>query len=468
MPACKKVLLIAPPSNQKVYKKGGINVGTPQNPGIALAQIAAILLEKGHAVRILDLDRYPPNTVTLVETLSHFVPDIVGVTATTPSYTDMVDIVNTVKSIDQKLPVVLGGPHVTVFPEQSLIDSGADIAVVGEGDYTLIELIEAKKKEDVPGIVYRQRSEIRRTKDRPLLNDLDLLPYPAWNLYDLKRYRGTKVIQRNRPSGSIETSRGCPFNCVFCNKLVFRHKFRTKSPARVASEVEHMLASGFREIHIEDDGFSTDLSRAKEICRQIIIRNLNVPWTLKNGIRVDRVDPELLELMKQAGCYQVAYGIESGNQSVLNGVGKNITLNQVQKAVNMAKRVGLETYGFFMLGLPGETEETLQDTINFALELDMDIVKFSIFTPLPGTPLFEQWQANGSILTTDWSKYSFHNLIDQVYRHPGVDHDTLRRYYKEAYRRYYLRWHFIWRRAKKDFSDGRIIWDAKYFLQMKW
>jgi radical SAM superfamily enzyme YgiQ (UPF0313 family) len=229
-----------------------------------------------------------------------------------------------------------------------------------------------------------------------------------------------------------------------------------------------MLTSGFREIHIEDDGFSTDLSRAKEICRQIIIRNLNVPWTLKNGIRVDRVDPELLELMKQAGCYQVAYGIESGNQSVLNGVGKNITLNQVQKAVNMAKRVGLETYGFFMLGLPGETEETLQDTINFALELDMDIVKFSIFTPLPGTPLFEQWQANGSILTTDWSKYSFHNLIDQVYRHPSVDHDTLRRSYREAYRRYYLRWHFIWRRAKKDFSDGRIIWDAKYFLQMKW
>lgn len=464
----KKVLLIAPLSNQRVYKKGGINVGTPQNPGIALAQIASILLEKGHAVRILDLDIFPPNTTILIETMTRFKPDIVGVTATTPSYGDMINIVNTVKSIDQGVMVVLGGPHVTVFPEQSLMDSGAGIVAVGEGDYTLLDFMEAKRMDDIPGIVYRDGNAIRRTKERPLTHNLDNLPYPAWHLYDLKRYRGTKVIQRTWPAGSIETSRGCPFNCVFCNKLIFKHQFRAKSPERVVNEMEYMLASGFREVHIEDDGFSTDLSRAKDICRQIIARGIKFPWTLKNGIRVDRVDLELLELMRRAGCYQVAYGIESGNQSVLNGLGKNITLNQAQNAVNMAKKVGLETYGFFMLGLPGETEETLKDTINFALELGMDIVKFSIFTPLPGTPLFEQWQANGYILTTDWSKYSFHNLIDQVYRHPSLDHQTLRRYYKEAYRKYYLRWQYIWKRAKKDLTDGRIFWDVKYFLHMNW
>jgi radical SAM superfamily enzyme YgiQ (UPF0313 family) len=464
----KKVLLIAPQANRKVYNKGGINVGTPLNPGIALAQIAAILLQQGHIVRILDLDFCVNIKDRLTESILDFSPDIVGITTTTPTYTDVKTIVHHIKSMDAGIIVVLGGPHVSALPEASLTDSHADVVAVGEGDYTIIDLIEKKHKADVPGIVYRDGDGIKSTQARPLLADLDRLPFPAWHLYDLKRYKGTKVIQKKWPAGSIETSRGCPFNCVFCNKLIFKHKFRPKSPVRVVDEIEDMIAAGFREVHIEDDGFSNDLDRSKAICRNILARDFRIPWTLKNGIRVDRVDLELLHLMKTAGCYQVAYGIESGNQSVLDRIGKKIDLDMVRKAVAMAKKVGLETYGFFMLGLPGETKETLNDTIDFALELEMDIVKFSIFMPLPGTPAFEKWANQGLIRTMDWSQYSFHNLIDQVYQHPNLEHSVLKSYYKQAYRRYYLRWRYIWNRIRHDFFNAKLYWDVKYFLQMNW
>lgn len=241
--------------------------------------------------------------------------------------------------------------------------------------------------------------------------------------------------------------------------------FRAKSAKRVVDEMENMLKIGFKEIHIWEDGFSTDLGRAKEICRLIIERNLHFPWNIVNGIRVDRLDEELLCLLKKSGCYRLSIGIESGNEKVLASLGKSITLDQVRQAAKLIKKSGIECLGFFMVGLPQDTEETMQDTINFAKELNLDLAKAGIMMPLPGTPAFNDWDEKGLILSKDWSKYSFHETTSPVYQHPNLTYKTIRQYYDKFYRELYLSPKFILKRFWRGLKTGDIFWDIYYFFK---
>ena len=463
-----RILLVNPPYSKVTYEDVDRKAGTLQNPVLSLAMVAAPLLEDGHDVRIADMDLEDDPYAFLVDTLKDYQPDCVGVTGTTPMAVEMGKIATLAKEHCPDAIAVCGGVHVTTFPRAMLEETDFDVAVIGEGDFTLRDLLRSNRPDDVPGIAFKRNDAIVETEPRPLLSNLDELPMPAWELYDIKRYKTSQLVERESPTGLIETSRGCVFQCVYCNKNIFGRKFRQKSPQRVADEIERMLQVGFREVHVEDDGFSTNMNKAKAILDEIIRRGMKFPWTLINGIRVNRTDAELLDKLKAAGCYQAAFGIESGNQKILDRIRKDITKDEVRKAIALTHKTGIETFGFFMLGLPDETEATMQDTIDFAVELDLDIAKFAVTIPLPGTPMFDEYDEQGLILTKDWSRYLFHDLTDPVYNHPNLSWETISNYYKRAYRQFYFRPKFIARRVWKGITTGKIIHDVGYFLKTKW
>jgi len=229
--------------------------------------------------------------------------------------------------------------------------------------------------------------------------------------------------------------------------------------------MEILINLGYKEIHIWDDCFSFDLDHAKGVCDEIIRRKLKISWNIYNGIRVDRVDEELLRKLVVSGCYRVSFGIESGDQNILNLAQKGITIQQIKNAVSQAKRVGIDTLGFFIVGLPGETKETFQKTLALAKEIDVDLPKIAIATPLPGTKFFNDWQAQGLIRSNNWSDYVLHTK-KRVATHPNIGDEEMFEYYNEFYRAMYLRPGFIWKRFWRGLKTGDIFFDIYYFLKI--
>lgn len=461
------VILINPAYRRLIYAKAKIKAGVPINPVLNLAMLASLPLEKGFKIKILDMNVLEDPDYCLKHAIREEKPRFAGITFTTPLFSEAKRIAGIVKDLGLNTTLVAGGPHATTFPEELLNESEFDIVAIGEADSVIKELLESPL-DDVKGIVFKKDGKIIRTPQREVMENLDNLPFPAWGLYDLRKYHKPSLSCLKSPPGYLETSRGCPWGCVFCNKNIQGRRFRPKSAKRVVDEIEQMLSSGFREINFLDDTFSTDLSRAKLICEEIIRRGLKFPWHPLNGMRVDRLDRELLSLMKRSGCYKASFGIESGNGQVLRNINKGITINQVERAVKWAKDTGLETFGYFMLGLPGETERTLQDTINFAKKLKLDIAKFNITIPLPGTEIFDAWEKQGQIKTRDWTKYNFYSPYNIIYDHPTLSHDILKRYYRKAYLSFYFSFSFLVRRLMVGIKRKTILRDIKLFFQTNW
>ena len=459
----KKVLLVIPPSSISLYAKSKIKAAVSEIPYISTAALAASLLQDNNQVKILDLSIQPTKQIKLLhKTLFRFKPDFVGVTFTTPLYKEALTIAEEVKRYNLNITLIGGGVHISALPEETLKESKFDIAVIGEGDRTIVEIVKSDDFSLVDGICYKtQTGEIKRNKPRELIKDLDELPYPAWHLYDIKAYKTSALTSKKNPVGAIETSRGCVFGCTYCNKDIFGRRFRFKSAERVADEFEYMIKMGFKEIHVWDDNFVTNIKRAKEICNLLIKRKIKVPWCLACGIRVDCVDEEFLQKAKQAGCYSVYFGVEAGNAELLKTINKGIKLEQVENAFKLAKKVGLETLGFFMFGLPGETEATMQETIDFAKKLDPDYAKVTILVPFPSTIIYEEMDKKGLIKTKDWSKYNFHTA-SRVYNHENLSWDELEKYYASFYKQFYFRPKYITKRAFNGVLNGRIFWDIYY------
>lgn len=459
-----RVLLINCPSAIDVYSKSKIKMAVGFRPFISLTALAATLLKKNCKTQILDLMLSKEPKTDLVQKLKKFNPDFVGISFTTPLYNEAKELAETIKKFSPKTKIIAGGVHPTIFPKEVLEETRLDIVVIGEGDYTLPEVILNKNLSKVKGIAYKEGDKIIITEKREHIKNLDELPYPALHLLDVEKYKNPRITARKNPVGTIETSRGCVFNCTYCNKSIFSRQFRFKSPKRVVGEIEYMLKSGFKEIHIWDDNFATNLERAKRICDEIIRKKLNFVWRMECGVRVDCVDLELFQKAKQAGCYGVSFGFESGNQKVLDELGKGITVEQAYKACAMAKKAGLEVLGFFMFGAPSETEETMNQTINFAKNLDCDYAKVTLVVPFPSTPLFEDLEKKGLIKTKDWSKYNFHTA-SKVYTHPNLSWEVMERYYNQFYSKFYFRPSYILKRIKKGVLTGDIFLDVYYFVK---
>ncbi|MCX6994050.1 MAG: radical SAM protein [Kiritimatiellaeota bacterium] len=482
--ACR-VLLINPPATRRAYLETNVRVGTPMLPSLGLAAIAGALRDAGHTTRFLDLDLVDvagepgipgepdisgkPVNKALELALREFNPDYCGITSITPTWHTAMAIARKVKQTRPATKVICGGVHASLFPEKTIVDGYADYVALGESDFTINELIATADAKSVRGLAYPGEGGMVLTPPRAPLASLDDLPMPDWTLFDKNRYRMSQLTERRRPGGFIETSRGCPFQCIYCNKHTFGSKFRAKSPQRVIAELDLMIRKhGFREIHIVDDGFSTDLDRAKEICRLIINSKLAFPFNLFNGIRADRLDAELAQLLKKAGCYQVAFGVESGSDRILQSVSKGLTTDAVRRAVALCKQHGLETFGFFMIGMPADTRESVVETIRFAVELEMTISKFDIAVPLPGTKMFAMLESEGRIRTKDWSRYIFHRTDEPLFDHPNMSWGEIGALYRLAYRSVYLRPRYIINRFWHGLRTGGLWHDLGYFLKTRW
>lgn len=378
-----RIALVSPKWNRKAN----------DYPPLGLAYLAAVLAEDGHQLEIFDFGLDPDSPLEEdVQRVCHFEPHVVGITAMTMVYHKVLDTAALLKARLGR-PIVIGGPHATLFPERVLLEAPAiDYVVRGEGEETLLELVHAVEGRngelgDIPGLSYRLHGQPVSNPDRELIRNLDALPFPARHLFDLGRY-GLSTPD-GRPMITVLSSRGCPYNCAYCFKGIVGRTYRPRSPENIIAELRQIIDKyGVRDFYFIDDLFTLDERRLDALTDQLITEALDARWQCL--ARVDRVNAAILNKMQAAGCRRIHYGIESGNQEILRRIGKGFSLEQVRQALRWTHEAGIQSKGYFMLGLPGDSEQTMRETTHFAASLGLDEAMFSLTTPFPGTRLWEE------------------------------------------------------------------------------
>ena len=416
------------------------------HPPLGLGYLASFLRQNGHPVSIFDGTLENALITSFVDAVRDGAPDLVGITVLSRGHHQVKKIIGALKQNFKSLPVVIGGTQVTAAPSEALLDLGADFAVIGEGEATLLELVESLGQgklslKEIAGLAYkRPGGKVRANPPRRLIDDLDALPFPAWDLMPPARYRIVPILEpaRATPVAPILTSRGCPYNCSFCaSNVTWRRKIRFRSPENVLAEIKLLKNDfGVKEIHFSDDNFTIDTARAEAICDRMIREAINLPWQCPNGVRIDRLTRPLLKKMRQSGCYALGLGIESGDQEVLKKVSKHLDLGIVPSVLRDLKEVGIESYGFFILGLPGDTRPTIEATINFALSHPFDRAWFNLFTPYPGSAAFSDWLGGRSFSSINWETHDCSTAVAKV---SGVSLRELEALQKKALLRFYGR-----------------------------
>lgn len=462
--------LLINPSYRDSYGSAKAAIVDPIFPTLSILTIAAMAEQRGHTVELLDLSYMQYDHHVVEEAIRRLRPDVVGLTATTPLMNQVRDVSVLAKSISRDILVVAGGSHVSAMPAESLQESMLDMVVVGEGDHTLADILDGRKPAEIRGIHYRDGDRTRATLPQPFVEELDTLPMPAWHLYnsDNYKYRISRLLARRRPLAMTEFSRGCVYQCDFCaSKNTMALGYRKKSPERCAEEVRLMHRHGYREFALADDIFTSDNAWARRVSEAIIRTGLDMLWTCTNGIRVESADRELFRTMRRAGCYRVSFGFETGNDQVLKAFGKGgrATLEQGRAAVRLAREAGMDTCGFFMLGLSPDTEDTMKDTIAYARSLPLDMMKFGMAIAFPGTPMFKEYRQKGLIRSYNWDDY-FIYTTQPLFAHPNLSYEKVQEYMRVAYREAILaNPSFIARRLWRGVRTHEFFWDASYFLK---
>jgi anaerobic magnesium-protoporphyrin IX monomethyl ester cyclase len=448
-----RVMLINP--------KFRLPLDTRTTPHLGLAYLAAVSDRRGDEVFVFDADVEDEHVTDAVR---RFLPDIVGITANTPQVKQAWRTAQAIKSI-KNVPIIVGGPHPSVLPLESVERPEIDVVARGEGeeiwlavcqavekglaadpDFTVRDLLDpqAKHLNHILGITFSTNDgEVHNHPDAPPIADLDGLPWPAYHFFKMDRYTNlqpaTDAIDGAR-SFSVLTSRGCPYRCTFCSQSIMPQKWRARTAENVLAEWRHLVEDmGAQEIGVLDDSANIKVDRLVELSDLIIENKLDhVPWIFVNGIRANLASKELLAKLKSAGLKRTAFGVESGDPDILLSIDKKIDHDTIRRAFKNAKAVGLETIGFFIIGLPGETEETMERTIQFAIEVDPMIANFSMLTPYPGTIVYEIAKSQGHILVEDWEDYIFFEGKAR-YEMGEMTAELIERKWKEAYRRFYLR-----------------------------
>ena len=470
------VLLVNPPFTLEDRYGKKLKIAGPLLPSLGLAYIAAVLEKDGHKVEILDAPALEMTSTEIAEHVRKGRYDAIGLTAQTPMYGRFVEALKAIKPVCGNVPIIAGGPHSSIMPAEILKENPElDYAIYGEGEVTICELMKVldgrKKARDVRGIAYRQGKAVKVTPPRPFVENLDDIPMPARHLLPMIRYRPAPSTYKRTPLLHMITSRGCPFNCVYCSsRSIFGRIYRAHSPKRVADEMEELIEKyGAREIFFLDDIFTLNRKWAEAVCDEIIARGINkkVEWSCST--RVNTVDPEILAHMRKAGCWQIHYGMESGSQRLLNYIKKGITLEQSRNAATWSRQAGLEVRAYFMIGLPTETREETQQTIDFAKEVKPDYAKFSLTTPYPGTPLFDMANERGEIKSLSWSTYkTLGGFTDdeRPYIPKGRTSSDLKYMEKKAYREFYIRPSYVLWKLSRIRSLSELNASIRGFLAL--
>ncbi len=443
-----KILLVNPPW----YSEEG-DISPTFSLGIAY--IAAVLRENGHKVMLIDADAEGISWKEFKKRLKNFSPDVLGITSTTSTYFSGIRAAQLGKEIG--CFTVMGGPHVSAIPHESLAKSKyLDAVCRGEGEYTMLELVEklenGKPLDDVKGLSFRKGRKIIHNLPREPIRNLDELPFPARDLLPMKQKYRTLW---GHPAGHIFSSRGCPNTCTFCaSHLVFGKAVRFRSPENVLDEIEEMVNRfGIKQFAFSDDTFTTWPRRVEQICDGIIERGLDVKWVCQ--ARANTVNYGLLKKMKDAGCIQIDYGVESGDPEVLKKMKKNINHEQVKRAIRLTNLLGMKTFAYYIIGTPYDDLETTRKTINFAKKLGASRSYFNILVPYPGTEIYNEAKANGTLLIEDWSEFHQEKsiiktklprwYIEKVYRRAKMEL-FLTEFFREVR---HLRFREVWNDTKR-------------------
>ncbi len=466
-------VLLASPESEVWNSRKHVHMG--------LGYLAGSLLAHGYECEIWDAS-VESEFETLDEKLGRDPFDVVCLSAPTPLIVQAWEAAATAKR--HGVITILGGPHLTLMPHESMEKAQVDLVVRGEGEYTIIEIMRALEKElsivnsqlsiqnpkskiqnpkskiepcffgpeagwgRILGLSWRNKEgKILHNLDRPLPDDIDAIPFPAFQLFKIDRYTNlnplTDGLDMHARAFTIVTSRGCPYKCTYCSKPITGDTWRGRSVDNVIAEWEWLVKDlGATEIGITDDIWNLDKNRAKELCRALIKANLNhVPWVTIHGMKVNNTDAELFKLMKQAGCKRVGFGVENGDDWMLRHViKKGQTVDMVRQAFKWSKEAKLQTMGFFIFGMPGETEESMEKTIRLSLQLDPDLAHFMMAAPFPGTEMWETLKKHGDVFSDnmDWSQIAIQD--DKAhFAFGGLDKETVERKWHEAHRRFYLR-----------------------------
>ena len=467
-----KIVLINPPYENFEGIKESAGHAEPLN----LLYLAAYLRENTDCeISILDAEATGLSYIGIKNKLKKESPNIVGITTPTPTMKHVIKIAEISKEVNPDCAVVAGGPHPTALPEQVAEIPDIDFVVIGEGEQTLLEIVNAVKSEEksfkhIDGLAYKSGDKIFLTNPRELIRDLGTLPFPARDLIDRKLYYSapTKKVSSEENSTLILTGRGCPYDCIFClSKVIWHRKVRYRSPKNVVDEIDECVNKyGLREFNFIDDTFVLSESRVTKICREIIKRNLDISWICFG--RANHTSKGMLRELKRAGCKRISFGLESGSQEILNFMRKNITLEQSSNAVKMAKEEGLEVHATFMLGNIGETIQTIKETIKFAKELELDYATFFITTPYPGTDLYKIAQEKGYIIEDiKWEDFAPLTKISPPLVQNNLTKEELLKLQKKCFREFYLRPKFILKKLLqvKSFQDVKSTMEGvKIFI----
>lgn len=381
-----------------------------KSPPLGIAYIAANLERSGIKVKIIDAPTLELSHQEVLSQVKRFKPDFVGISVTMQSYKSACQHVKELKNVLPKCKFVFGGPIVTFESEKIMKEfSILDFCVRGEGEETMVDLVKTimakKSPKYVLGLTWRHHHQIVKNPERPLIANLDKLPSPAWHLLPMKEYRGTTDLGGGQPFATMIATRGCIYHCRFCAATIMWRGQRRRRLENVLNEMGNLAEQYcIRYLHFPDDLLLANKAYAKEFCQGIIKRGLNkIQWSC-NG-RVNLMDQELLENLKKAGCVCIYYGIESGSQKILDAIDKGVTLAKIVKAVKLTHQAGIRVSGSLLIGYPGETKKTIEQTLRFAIKLNLDYASFHLVVPYPGTPLYDQCQKNGWLLSDNWEDY---------------------------------------------------------------
>lgn len=469
------MLIYAPVTVEERYARGvGKKIGGDLPP-LGIASLAAFVREKGYTVAAIDAPGLNLSVDDIVRRVEQSHPYIVGFSSLTVNYYRALTCAQQIRRLFPDTLILLGGHHSTITPHETVqADTCFDIAVIGEGELTLLEIMDKYKAAGycraaflkdfsllggINGIAFLGTDgHVVTTRPREAIANLDILPFPARDLLPLNNYIPLPNQYLRLPVVNMTAIRGCPFNCSFCsNNAVFGRKIRAKSPARTVDEIEHVMqVYGAREISFWDDTMTVNRNWMMGFCDEIIRRNLDITWT--GYARVDTVSPDLLRKMKAAGCWNLFYGFEAGDQQLLDIIKKGITLEHSRNANRWTKEAGIEVRGSFMIALPGETPELAQKTIRFAKELNPDYAQFSITTPYPGTEL---WHIADRYGTLDKDYRHYHGWTPVFVPYGYQNKEQILAIEKKAMREFYLRPAFIWNSLRKI----RTWEDVKRYLK---
>ena len=420
---------------------------------MGLAYLTSFIEEKGHEVKVIDCQALDIDHKKLKTEIESFEPDIVGITSIAPLTRSALLAAKAAKEALHDVTVILGGPHATFMDEQILAEEEAvDFVVRGEGEQTLLEIAQnirdSNKVDSIKGITFRRNKQVIRTPNRPFIQDLDKLPKPAYDHFELDRYRlfGKKLLP-------VITSRGCPFQCAFCvASRMFGKAYRMRSAENVLDELEWLKnVHGAEAFTFYDDTLTFDKNRLLKICDGMKNRKIGLPWDCQT--RVDQVSKEILAEMKAAGCVQVFFGVESGCQQILDAVNKKTSIKQNEKAIRMAKQAGLFVTISLMIGYPGETRDTLKQTLDFVQRSKPDDVYLCVATPYPGTELRSLVEKRGWKMSSNLDLY---DTMTPVFENPELPSEEITKFRREFYNSFYSPT-YVFRQLLKKNAYSRMM-----------